>query len=133
MRTARRFIATHPAIDTIPSAVHGQISGNLIPSLDWLHRFALEHDRWVLLGVEEIGTLEVLVALGIVGVDAIDFGGQLESSSVRFLRINAECAREILEAAIGPAQAEVRDAEDGRGVGGVDGVVIRELCRSSQR
>ena len=83
-------------------------------------RLALEGDRRELHGVEEVGALEVLVALGVAGVDAVGLDREVERRLRRVGLVEGERARDRVEPALGVAGVHVLDAEHHRRVDRVD-------------
>ena len=73
----------------------------------------------LLVGVEELGALEVAVAVGVAGVDGGDVDGAREDGGVT---AGVDRALERAEAAADGGDAHVPDLEADVGVAGVDGV-----------
>src|SRR5256885_6452280 len=83
-------------------------------------RVALERDLRVLLRIEEVGRLEVAVALGIAGVDALDRRRDLEVALLGLLRIKLDAAANFPKAAADGAQHHVLHRKVHGRVGWVD-------------
>ncbi len=66
--------------------------------------------------VEEICAAQVLIALGVVGIQAVGIQGHVDLIGRRITLIKGEGAVEILEGAIQPAVAQMLDAEIHKGV-----------------
>ena len=67
--------------------------------------------------VEEVGALEVSVALGVVGVDALGLDRQLELRVGRVFAVEGDAGLGLAEHAVGVAHVHVADAEHDREVG----------------
>ena len=84
-----------------------------------------ELDRAELLDVEESVAAEMVVAFGVVRVDAIGLDDELEPAIGRIGVVQDIAARRLAKEAIGVAQAAVADAEHDRRVSWVDDIRLR--------
>src|SRR5271165_100830 len=91
--------------DGLGGAVERQVARDLVASFDGLDGGADKVDRGILLGVEEVGAAKMIVAPGVVGVDALRLDVQLERVLGGIVGINGETAGEAVEAAVNAAQA----------------------------
>ena len=72
---------------------------------------ALEGDPRVLLELQEVGRLQVVVALGVVGLDARDVDGHLERRVGGIFGIDRAAAGDVTEMAAHGHHAQVLDRE----------------------
>src|SRR5690606_23181375 len=93
-------------------AVQRQVTGNLAGVLaGQLDLRALERCRRVLADIEEVFATQMLVALGMIAVDACGLDGGANAAVLRILRIQLELAGKIVEATVQPAVAKVGNLE----------------------
>src|SRR5690606_15438082 len=116
---------------TVEGQIAGDIGGAFASGLD---RSGLEGRGIVLAGVEEVGAANVLVALGMVGVDAGGLQSHADLARLGVGGVEAEFAVEVLEGAVQPAVAQVADLEIDEGVLAllVDDVVGRHGLATDQ-
>jgi hypothetical protein len=101
--------------------VQGQLAVDIETVLAVADAGGAEGHRRVGVGLEEVGRAEVVVALGVVGVD----GGQLDGGGHRGgqrIRCQGEFALEAGEVAADLADHQVADGEGHIGVAGIDRV-----------
>ncbi len=97
--------------------MQGELAGDRRLALaGGLHARALESRLRELPDIEEVGAFQMLVALGVVRVDARRIDLDLDLRSGRVLFVVGEGAAELIEAAGEPAEAQMADAEVDRGM-----------------
>src|SRR5262249_3339758 len=100
--------------------VEGEVPRDLVGlrpgQLDLL---ALEGDGRELPGVEEVRPLEVLVALGVVGIDALGLGPDFQGAGGGVLLVEGDAAGDVVEPPVAVADPEVLHPEEYRRVGAV--------------
>ncbi len=84
--------------------------------------------------IEEVIAAQMLVPLGMIGVDAGGLQRDVDLALLRLGRIEAEVAVEVVEGAPQPAVTKVADLEVDEGVLAflVDGVIGRECLAADQ-
>src|SRR6478672_10520363 len=114
--------------DRLGDALHGQVAGDQpgggVLALD-LGRD--EGDLLVVVGVEEVGGLQVAVAVGDTGVDAGGLDGQRDLRGSRVRGVDVRGAGEVGELAADGGDHRVAGAEAEARVGLVDGVVTGDV------
>src|SRR5690606_34314683 len=81
-----------------------------------LDRSGLEGRRRVLADIQEVVATQVLVALGMVGIEARRLERHLDLAGFRLRRVEAEAPLEILEGSPQPAIAQVAGLEIDEGM-----------------
>src|SRR5690606_24189476 len=107
-------------------AVEGQVAGDVGSAFTGgLDASGLEGRGRVLAHIEEVVTAQVLVALGMVGVDAGSLQGDFDLAGFRLSGVEAEAAIKVLEGAMHVTEAQVASLEVDEGVlaGFINGVV----------
>ncbi|MDB5348086.1 MAG: hypothetical protein JWP89_6463 [Schlesneria sp.] len=118
--------------DLLLHPIEGQHASHFVPTFDRLGGCTLKGEVGVLLGVEKVGASQVLVPLGVVCIDTVYLGCDVEPGGGGVAGIDCECPGQILEPAVSPTQADMRDFEgDGR-MGCLQCVVIRPQSGSDR-
>ena len=97
-------------------AVQRQVAGNIQLVAILLHAGRDKCRLREFADVKEVGAAQVLVALGVVSVDAAGVNGDIHLIRGRIFLIKGKAAVEIFKSAVEPAVAKVLDAELNKGM-----------------